>query len=56
MINYFNFSKRDNGYLLTNDFGMYAFVSDNTFDELIHDNVSKDNPERDILIEKDRES
>ena len=52
MINYFNFSKRDNGYLLTNDFGMYAFVSDNTFDELIHDNVSKDNPERDILIEK----
>ena len=28
MINYFNFEKRDGKYLLTNDFGKYAFVNE----------------------------
>ena len=31
MINYFNFAKRKNGYLLTNDFGKYQFVGNKLF-------------------------
>ena len=51
MINYFNFAKNENGYLLTNDFGKYQFVSDRTFNELVHDCVSDNNPEKQFLVE-----
>lgn len=35
MINYFNFKKLNNEYLLTNDFGKYAFLETKTFMELV---------------------
>ena len=36
MINYFGFKKFEDKYLLTNDLGKYAFVSDETFQGLIN--------------------
>lgn len=51
MINYFNFEKRREKYLLTNDLGKYQFVSKNTFDELLEGSVAKDNPDRAALTE-----
>ena len=50
MLNYFNFDKRNNRVLLTNDFGKYQFVSTETFDELLKGCVSEDNPDRELLI------
>ena len=35
MLNYFNFKKRKNDYLLTNDFGNYCILSNDEFNELI---------------------
>ena len=34
--NYFNFAKFNNKYLITNDFGNYAFVSNNVFNKLLN--------------------
>ena len=34
MINYFNFKKKDDEYLITNDAGRYLFISQNTFEAL----------------------
>ena len=50
MINYFNFQKRDNKYLITNDFGKYQFVSEKTFQELLNDSVSEENQDKPMLI------
>ena len=33
MINYFNFEKTDNGYLITNDLGYYSFISEEVFSQ-----------------------
>lgn len=52
MINYFNFKKKNDRYLITNDLGKYMFISENTFSELLSGNVSDDNVEKDELIEK----
>lgn len=52
MINYFNFEKRDGKYLLTNDFGKYAFVNEDTFHALVQDKVSDDNPAKQELLDK----
>lgn len=52
MINYFNFEKRDGKYLLTNDFGKYAFVNEDTFHALVQDKVSDDNPTKQELLDK----
>lgn len=51
MINYFNFEKRGQKYLITNDFGKYQFISENTFKELISDSVKDGNVEKSKLIE-----
>ncbi len=45
MINYFNFEKRNSKVLLTNDFGKYQFVSEETFKNLLNDSVPLNNPE-----------
>ena len=37
MINYFNFKKFDDKYLLTNDFGKYVFVDEHTFQSILSD-------------------
>jgi len=52
MINYFNFQKRNNKYLITNDFGKYHFISENDFPALVNDNLSDDCEDKDALIEK----
>lgn len=44
-INYFNYEKFDNKYLLTNDFGRFSFVSDNVFGNLVsekYENIDED--------------
>lgn len=43
MINYFNFKKIDDDYLLTNDMGKYVFVDKNTLKELINNDLSPNN-------------
>lgn len=39
MLNYFNFKKFDNQYLLTNDFGRYVFLDEKDFILLIKDEI-----------------
>lgn len=39
MINYFNFERFDNDYLLTNDLGFHVFLSDSDFRNLISKNI-----------------
>ena len=34
-LNYFNFEKRDNNYLITNDLGKFEFLSNEEFNKLI---------------------
>lgn len=51
MINYFNFEKRGQKYLITNDFGKYQFVSEDTFKELVSNSVKDGNEEKTSLIE-----
>lgn len=47
MINYFNFKKQGNEYLITNDAGRYLFVNEKTFDSLIKNNeIGQDDYER----------
>ncbi len=36
-LNYFNYEKIEEQYLLTNDFGKYAFVSGQVFENLVHE-------------------
>lgn len=40
MINYFNFKKFDNKYLITNDLGYYMFIDSAEFNKLILDDIS----------------
>ena len=35
-INFFNFKERENNYLITNDFGNYAFIDKNNFLKLVN--------------------
>ena len=42
MINYFNFKKFNNEYLITNDFGKYQFVSFDTVKKLVNGNENID--------------
>ena len=42
MKNYFNFKKFNNDYLITNDFGEYAFLSPNDFKSLLEDESFSD--------------
>ena len=51
MINYFNFEKRKDKYLLTNDFGRYLFVGEDTFKQLSQNHILTDNPDRIQLAE-----
>ena len=51
MINYFNFEKRKDKYLLTNDFGKYLFVEEDTFKQLSQNHILTDNPDRMQLAE-----
>lgn len=51
MINYFNFQKRNNKYLISNDLGKYQFVSEKTFQQLIENVVPDDENEKNTLIE-----
>ncbi|MBE5837958.1 radical SAM protein [Butyrivibrio sp.] len=44
MINYFNFKKFNDGYLITNDFGKYQFVSFDTVKKLVNGNEDIDEP------------
>ena len=48
-LNYFNFSKRNNNYLLTNDFGKYIFLSPEQFNKLIHKQPLDLNIEKELL-------
>ena len=52
MINYFNFKKLNGQYLLTNDFGKYAFLTPNDFHELITNGAVTDNKLNDELCRK----
>ena len=52
MINYFNFEKTDNGYLITNDLGYYSFISEEVFGMLLRDSVPDSIPEYAELCEK----
>ena len=40
-LNYFNYEKFDEQYLLTNDFGKYAFVSGQVLEKLVHEKYSE---------------
>ena len=51
MINYFNFQKRNNKYLISNDLGKYQFISEKTFQQLIDNVVPDDENEKNTLIE-----
>lgn len=51
MINYFNFERRGDKYLLTNDFGKYLFVGAETFNQLSQNCILYDNPDRNQLVE-----
>lgn len=44
MINYFNFKKFNNDYLITNDFGKYQFVSFDTLKKLVNGDENIDEP------------
>lgn len=44
MINYFNFKKFNDGYLITNDFGKYQFVTFETVKKLVSGDESIDEP------------
>lgn len=52
MINYFNFKKLNGQYLLTNNFGKYAFLTPNDFHELITNGAVTDNKLNDELCRK----
>lgn len=49
MKNYFNFQKRKNQYLITNDLGKYQFVSNTTFNELVNDSSFSNDEEKQLL-------
>lgn len=50
-LNYFNFKKIKNKYLLTNDFGRYEFVSEEEFKKLVSRTVVKNSELWDRLVE-----
>ena len=52
MINYFNFKKFDNEYLITNDFGNYMFINTKELNNLIFDNVKCNDDKYGEFIEK----
>ena len=52
MINYFNFQKFKNKYLITNDLGRYDFLDVSQFRRLLTDNLPTDSEEGKRLREK----
>lgn len=52
MLNYFNFKKFNKDYLITNDFGRFAFLSDSQFKEFISKENVEDADKREELINK----
>lgn len=52
MINYFNFKKIDDKYLITNDFGKYAILGENHFRELLSEKTVSDEIVKKELIDK----
>ena len=52
MINYFNFKRFNDHYLITNDFGYYMFVDQDLMGKLIQDKIEPDNEYKDELIGK----
>lgn len=44
MLNFFYFKEFNQQYLLTNEFGQYAFVEESQLDDLIHDKIVADSP------------
>ena len=52
MINFFNFKKLSDGYLLTNDFGEFAFVNDDTYKKIICNGVKETDDCYDQLVKR----
>lgn len=52
MLNYFNFKKNENGYLITNDLGYYCILSDVQFNKLVKEHNINDNEKASELEEK----
>lgn len=52
MINYFNFKKISDGYLITNELGRYAFISEDEFKILVNDEITMDHKRFEELKEK----
>ena len=44
MLNHFNFQKIENQILITNDFGKYAFLSEQEFKKLLRGDVAEEDP------------
>lgn len=52
MINYFNFKKFDNNYLISNDFGNHMFLPENDFRDLLMDRICPNNNRYDEFVDK----
>ena len=48
-LNYFNFEKRDNNYLITNDLGKFEFLSNEEFSKLIKKQPLSENVEKKLI-------
>ena len=48
-LNYFNFEKRDNNYLITNDLGKFEFLSNEEFNKLIKKQPLSENVEKNLI-------
>ena len=52
MRTHFNFIRKENRYLITNDFGNYAFLSNSEFQDLVKDNIHINHQRYDELARK----
>ena len=52
MINYFNFGRFDDRYLVTNDLGYYMFLDDRDFQKLLFDKITVDDERYSEFTEK----
>lgn len=52
MLNYFNFKKFGDDYLITNDLGYYSFLSENDFKKLVCDHITPIDKKYNELIDK----
>ena len=48
-LNYFNFKKNNNNYLLTNDIGEYAFIENEEFEKLVNKCKLKEETQKELL-------